>query len=163
MKISFFAVIAFIFSYLTCDAQTFTADIKDLSFMSGKWFTHPPWGDMEEYWGEPLGNNMISSYRCVKDGKVIFYEFVVIEQSDSVPVMILRNFKPGNIAWEDKEHPERYPLVALRKNQALFMNSSEAVSLTYELVNRDSLDVILEEKNKEGKSEKTSFHYTRKE
>ncbi|MHA4812545.1 DUF6265 family protein [Flavitalea flava] len=67
---------------------------------------------MEEFWGPPIGNNMICSYRCVKDGKVVFYEFVVIEQKDtlseSVPVMILRHFKPGSISWEDKDKPNLF-------------------------------------------------------
>ena len=59
-------------------------NIKDLAFMSGNWKTHSAWGDMEEHWSEPLGNSMMCAYRCVKDGKVIFYEFIVIEQMDSM-------------------------------------------------------------------------------
>src|ERR1700748_342355 len=101
-------------------AQTLKADIKDLSFIAGTWGQRHEWGDMEEFWGPPMGNNMICSYRCVKDGKVLFYEFVVIEQVDSSPVMILRHFKTGNIAWEEKDKPEYYPLVALSYNTAVF-------------------------------------------
>ncbi|HEV3326929.1 MAG TPA: DUF6265 family protein [Puia sp.] len=135
-------------------AQTFKADIKGLSFMTGTWGQHHEWGDMEEFWGPPMGNNMICSYRCVKDGKVLFYEFVVIEQSDSVPVMILRHFKPGSIAWEEKDKPERYPLVSLDRDNAVF--ASPTVRLTYRRVDPGHMDIVLEEKK-----DTSIFHYHR--
>ena len=139
---------------LSLRAQTFRADIKDLSFIAGTWGQHHDWGDMEEFWGPPMGNNMVCSYRCVKDGKVLFYEFVVIEQSDSVPVMILRHFKPGNIAREEKDRPERYPLVALDQWKAIF--ASLNVRLTYHRLDLDHMDILLEEKG-----DTTTFHYKR--
>jgi hypothetical protein len=135
-------------------SQTFKADIKDLSFMTGTWGQHHQWGDMEEFWGPPMGNNMICSYRCVKDGKVLFYEFVVIEQSDSVPVMILRHFHPGSIALEEKGKPERYPLVSLDRDKAVF--ASPTVRLTYRKVDPGHMDIMLEEKK-----DTTIFHYQR--
>ncbi len=103
MKIIFSLLLIGIFS--KSHSQTFKAKLQDLSFMSGTWYQHHEWGDMEEFWGKPMGDCMICSYRCVKDGKVLFYEFIVIEQSDSVPVMKLRHFKPGNIGWEEKNNP----------------------------------------------------------
>src|ERR1700722_19863273 len=147
----------FIFSLLFplgLRAQTFKTDIKDLSFMAGSWGQRHEWGDMEEFWGPPMGNNMICSYRCVKDGKILFYEFVVIEQSDSVPVMILRHFKPGSIAWEDKNNPERYPLVAIASDKAVF--ASPTVRLTYHRLDLDHMDILLEEKK-----DTSTFHYAR--
>jgi hypothetical protein len=53
-------------------AQGIKASIKGLSFMAGTWTIKHKWGDMEEFWGPPMGDNMVSSYRCVKDGKVVF-------------------------------------------------------------------------------------------
>jgi hypothetical protein len=135
-------------------AQTFKADIKDLSFMTGTWGQHHEWGDMEEFWGPPMGNNMICSYRCVKAGKVLFYEFVVVEQSDSVPVMILRHFKPGSIAKEEKDKPEQYPLVSVDRDKAVF--ASPNVRLTYHRVDPAHMDILLEEKK-----DTTVFHYQR--
>jgi hypothetical protein len=101
-----------------------------------------------------MGNNMICSYRCVKAGKVLFYEFVVIEQSDSVPVMILRHFTPGSVAREEKNKPELYPLVSLDQNKAVF--ASRTVRLTYHKVDPGHMDILLEEKK-----DTTIFHYQR--
>ena len=102
--------LAFISLFIVWSAEALYAqippkDIKALAFISGKWKTTTSWGDMEEYWSEPMGNCMVCAYRCVKDGKVVFYEFIVIEQMTSGPVMKLRHFSPGNIAWEDKDKP----------------------------------------------------------
>lgn len=142
-------------------AQDFKASINDLAFISGTWTLKHEWGDMEEFWGPPMGNSLISSYRCVKDGKVVFYEFVVIEQIENVPVMKLRHFNPGSIGWEDKNSPLEYPLVSLSKNKAVFEAKDKSLRLIYQLVN-ENLEVILEEKNKNNEMEKIVFAYKRK-
>ena len=142
--------------------QKLTASVNDLGFMSGTWVVSHEWGDMEEFWGPPMGNCMVSSYRCVKDGKVVFYEFVVIEQSGDIPVMKLRHFNPGSIGWEEKNTPLDYPLIALEKNKAVFGPKDQSLKLSYALVS-GNLEVVLEEKNKKGEWEKMEFLYKRKE
>ncbi|GLU57321.1 DUF6265 family protein [Dyadobacter frigoris] len=146
---------------VTSYAQEFKASINDLAFMSGTWTMKHEWGDMEEFWGPPMGNSLISSYRCVKDGKVVFYEFVVIEQVENVPVMKLRHFNPGSIGWEDKNSPLEYPLVSLSKNKAVFEAKDKSLRLIYQLTT-GNLEVILEEKNKNNGMEKMVFAYKRK-
>jgi hypothetical protein len=54
-------------------SQAPARNMKDLSFMAGKWTTESEWGQMEENWSEPMGNCMMCAYRCVKDGKIVFY------------------------------------------------------------------------------------------
>lgn len=142
-------------------AQEFKASVKDLAFMSGTWTVNHKWGDMEEFWGPPMGNCMVSSYRCVKDGKVVFYEFVVIEQGGNVPVMKLRHFNPGSIGWEEKNAPLDYPLIAFEKNKAVFGPKDQSLRLTYALIS-GNLQVPLEEKNKNNEWEKMMFNYIRK-
>jgi hypothetical protein len=151
--------ILFLFLFAKINAQIFKAGINSLSFMSGKWFQKHEWGDMEEFWGKPMGNCMVSSYRCVKDNKVVFYEFVVIEQSDSVPVMKLRHFNAGSIGWEEKDKPSEYPLVKLEKNKATFAAMDKTLFLSYERVSENKMDIVLREKNKKGEWENTEFHY----
>jgi hypothetical protein len=140
-------------------AQQSKYKIADLAFMAGTWQQKHAWGDMEEFWGPPMGDNMACSYRCVKDGKAVFYEFIVIEQTDSVPVMKLRHFNPGNIAWEDKETPGAYPLISCKDNKAVFEALDKKVRLSY--IRRDAthMDIELDETNKEGKWEKIVFNY----
>ncbi len=133
--------------------------LKPLNFISGNWVGSMEWGDMEEYWSEPMGDNLVCAFRCVKDGKVVFYEFIVIEQSASgVPVMKLRHFGPGNIAWEEKDRPYEYPLVKLEKTKAVFEAPDKKTRLIYERVDASQLRVVLE-REKEGKWEVDEFLY----
>lgn len=143
-------------------SQPVKANIKDLSFMAGTWTLKHKWGDMEEFWGAPMGDNMISSYRCVKNGKVVFYEFVVIEQTNGLPVMKMRHFNPGNIGWEDKDRPLSYKLVGLTKNKAVFQSPDKLLKLSYARLNQQKMDVVLDEKDKNGVWQKEIFHYTLK-
>jgi len=145
---------------LTSAGQAPTRDIKDLAFMSGKWVTKGAWGDMEENWSEPMGNCMMCSYRCVKDGKVVFYEFIVIEQSPTGPVMKLRHFSPGNIGWEEKDKPYEYPLMFLDLDRARFERPDKKTALTFYRVTKDKLKVILEREDKDGKWVQDEFNYT---
>ena len=160
MKLRFVFNLLLLFTYQNTIAQTPPRDLKDLSFMSGKWIASTDWGDMEENWSEPMGNSMMCAYRCVKDGQIVFYEFIVIEQGPTGPVMKLRHFSPGNIAWEEKDKPYEYPLVFLDTDRARFERPDKKTSLTFYRVSRDKLDVTLERQDEAGKWVQDVFHYT---
>ncbi|MBL7842808.1 MAG: hypothetical protein JNK44_03010 [Cyclobacteriaceae bacterium] len=151
-------IVLFGLAALTTTAQTKT-DLTQLNFMSGKWTGSMAWGDMEEYWSEAMGDNMVCAFRCVKDGKTVFYEFIVIEQSESgVPTMKLRHFGRGNIAWEEKDKPYEYPLVKLEKNKAVFESADNKTRLIYERIDANQLRAVLE-REKNGKWEVDEFLY----
>lgn len=145
------------------NTQTATkTTIRDLQFMAGNWKASSNWGDMEEYWSEPMGNNMMCTYRCVKNGKVVFYEWIVVEQNenDSVPVMKLRHFNPGSIGWEDKESPYLYPAVYVDSKKVIFERPDKQTSISYERVSADTLKSVLTQV-KDGKTTTTDFLYSR--
>lgn len=138
-----------------------TKNIKDLAFMAGKWVTKNDWGHMEENWSEPFGNSMMCSYRCVKDGKIVFYEFIVIEQAEGgVPVMKLRHFSPGNIGWEEKDKPYEYPLMFLEPDRARFERPDKKTALTFHRTSKTKMMVILEREDENGKWVQDEFDYT---
>ena len=157
MRALFFG--CFLFASLSGSSQLQRASLNDLQFIAGRWTLQHEWGDMEEVWSAPMGNNMMGSYRCVKDGKAVFYEFMVIEQTDSVPVLHLRHFSPGSIAWEDREAPGLYPLEKLSPNKAQFQKTDWRVVLTFTRQSPLQLQVMLESVTKEGKWETTYFDY----
>jgi hypothetical protein len=144
----------------SASAQLKKASVNDLAFMAGKWTLKHEWGDMEEFWGLPMGDNMVSTFRCVKDGKVVFYEFMAIEQSDSIPVMKLRHFNKGSIGWEDKDKPYLMPVIKLAKNEVVFESLDKAVLITYKRIGPLKMDCILDEKGKDGKWKRDIFNYT---
>jgi hypothetical protein len=140
--------------------QNIKASVKDLAFMAGTWTLKHQWGDMEEFWGPPMGDNMVSSYRCVKDGKIVFYEFVVIEKTNGSPVMKMRHFNPGNIGWEEKDKPLMYKRIALTKTKVVFESTDKNLKLSYERLNSSKMNVVLDEKDKKGVWKKEMFKYT---
>ena len=156
MRIALLLLLAFIGSAATAQIK---AKVSDLHFMAGQWTVQHAWGDMEENWSAPMGNNMMGAYRCVKDGKVVFYEFMAIEQKDSVPVLYLRHFGPGSMAWEEKDAPGKYPLVLLQKNKAQFKKEDGSTVLTFTRQSPTQLQVVLHSKNKEGLPETVEFNY----
>lgn len=134
--------------------------IANLAFMAGKWTTETHWGKMEENWTEPLGNCMMCSFRCVKNGEVVFYEFIVIEQQgDSVPVMKLRHFSPGNIGWEEKDKPYEYPLTFLEANRARFERPDKKTALTFYRTGAKTMKVMIERQEKDGRWVEDVFDY----
>jgi hypothetical protein len=144
----------------SASAQLKKASVNDLAFMAGTWTLKHEWGDMEEFWAPPMGDNMVSTFRCVKDGKVVFYEFMVIEQTDSIPVLKLRHFNKGSIGWEDKDKPYLMPVIKLSTNEVVFESLDKAVLITYKRIGPLKMDCILDEKGKDGKWKKDVFNYT---
>jgi len=160
MKNSLFFIVLY-FTVCTANAQL-KASVNDLAFMSGTWAQKSGWGDLEEYWSAPQGDSMVSSFRCVQDGKAVFYEFMVIEQDADIPVMKMRHFNRGSIAWETKDAPILFPLTSISSNKATFYSKEKDVKLTYQLQSSNSLVVILEEKDDKGKLKKDVFNFSRK-
>ena len=155
-----YLVVVFIIFQFEAGYGQINAPLDQLSFMSGIWKGSMEWGELEEFWSSPQGDNMMGTFRCVKNDKVLFYEFIVIEQSESgVPTMRLRHFDRGSIAWEDKEKPYEYPLVYLDKSKAIFESPDKKTRLMYERINADQLKAILE-REKNGKWEVDEFLYT---
>ncbi len=160
MKNSLFFIVLY-FTISSANAQL-EASVNDLAFMSGTWAQKSGWGDLEEYWSAPQGDSMVSSFRCVQDGKAVFYEFMVIEQDADIPVMKMRHFNRGSIAWETKDAPILFPLTSISSNKATFYSKEKDVKLTYQLQSSNSLVVILEEKDDKGKLKKDVFNFSRK-
>ena len=138
--------------------------IGDLAVMTGNWKTTSDWGDMDEVWSSPRGNCMMCTFRCVKDGKIVFYEFIVIEQNanDSVPVLKLRHFNPGSIGREEKDNPYLYPLAFLNGQKAIFERPDKKTIITYERLSKDKLTSVLIQQTPE-KQKTTEFIYSRSE
>lgn len=143
---------------LFSSGQLKKANVSQLGFMKGHWVLKHQWGDMEEIWSGPKGDNLMCTYRCVDSGKVIFYEFMVVEQTDSVPVMRLRHFKPGSIAWEEKDKPMDYPLISISKSKAVFERPDKISRLVYERKSPSQLLCVLES-YENGKWTKEDFLY----
>jgi hypothetical protein len=130
------------------------ARITDVAWLAGRWMGDGPNGTFEDCWGPPLGNNMIGTFRLVKDGKVVFSELLFIVEEEGSLVMMLKHFDAEFRGWEEKDASIRFPLVKLT-DAAVYFDG-----LTYRRLADGSLEAFVAVK-KDGKTQELSFKYRR--
>lgn len=131
------------------------ARIDDVAWIAGHWTGEAFGGVAEEIWSPPLGQAMMCMYKMVKDGAVVFYEFVlIVEEGDSL-MLRLKHFDAQFCGWEEKDVSLEFPLVALTPNEAFFDG------LTFRRVGDDRLEAYVLLKRKDGEPEEAGFQYTR--
>ncbi len=138
------------------------ASLQDLAWIAGRWQGELRGAPIEETWGAPSGDNMVGMFRAVRDGKVRFYEIMVIEQEATGPVFRLKHFNRNLAGWEEKEAPQAYPLASSKPGEAVFESSDKEKPLRfiYRKTADDSL-VIRIESVKDGKPSAQVFQFTR--
>ncbi|HKZ81681.1 MAG TPA: DUF6265 family protein [Pyrinomonadaceae bacterium] len=83
------------------------ASIAAVSWIAGHRRAAALGGVCEEIWSEPVGNSMVGMFRFVKDGKVVFYELMTIEEDKSL-VLKIKHFNPDLSGWERKMLPRTF-------------------------------------------------------
>jgi hypothetical protein len=77
--------------------------------------------------------------RMIKDDKPALYEVFAFEQTEKGPVALVKHFKPGLIALEEKAVSDRYNFIEAKKNQALFEKDDISVRIIYERRSQNQL------------------------
>lgn len=113
-------------------SQAQTGSLADVSFVQGHWLGTFNGGPIEAFWAAPAGDNLTGFMRMMRDNKVTMYEMLVFEQTERGPVVLVKHFKPGMIALEEKEISDRYSFIEAKKDQALFEKSDGSVRILYE-------------------------------
>ena len=133
--------------------------VQDLAFITGHWQGGVAGGMFDEQWSPPSADSMMGMFRYTESGAVKFYEFMVIEATPAGPVLRLRHFDPGLIAWEQKEGALSLPVSSFTEKQVVFSNADGSVRLTYRRTSSDMLTVILE-RNAGGHKGRQEFDYS---
>jgi hypothetical protein len=140
-------------------AQKAEAGLAALGFLSGRWTSDSPDGMEEEYWSQAMGSSMVGTFRVVKDGAAVFYEFWAIEIEDGKAVFKMKHFNRGLIGWEEKADMVRLVTTAGPGNEVLFARPDGSLSLRY-VANGEELVSTLR-RVKEGKVMEETFHLHR--
>jgi hypothetical protein len=130
-------IYSFLFAFgliaISSQAQTTaTGTLNDISFLEGHWLGTYNGGPIEAGWTAPAGNNIMGYIRMIKDDKPALYEVFAFEQTEKGPVALVKHFKPGLIALEEKAVSDRYNFIEAKKNQALFEKDDISVRIIYE-------------------------------
>ena len=130
-----------------------------LAFLSGRWISDSPEGHEEEFWSQAVGRSMLGSYRVVKDGDAVFYEFWVIEVESGKAVFKMKHFDRGLLGWEEKSDMVRLNLSVNDKQDILFSKPDGSLSLRYQRNGDDLISTL--RRVKDGKTREDTFRLHR--
>ncbi len=82
-------------------------DINDYKWLVGTWIGDGFGGVSEEVWSKPVDGTMMGMYRHHKDGKLVFYEFLLLDETG----LRLKHFHPDLKGWEEKDDMLRFEMV----------------------------------------------------
>jgi hypothetical protein len=133
--------------------------VQDLAFLVGRWRGGVAGGLFDEEWSAPSADSMMGMFRYMENGKVQFYEFMTIEATPAGPVLRVRHFDLGLVAWEDKDAALSFPVASFAGNQVVFATPDKSTKLTYRRSQPDSLTEILE-RSAAGRAGKQEFDFT---
>lgn len=106
----------------------------DFDWLAGDWVGRMGDGVIEEIWAPPAAGTLVGMFRWSTEEGVRLYELMTIEDGDQGPVLYLRHFSPGLLAWESKDSPMALELDAYGDRRASFIDTADGGStrLTYE-------------------------------
>ncbi|MGH2456667.1 MAG: DUF6265 family protein [Candidatus Limnocylindria bacterium] len=109
------------------------ATIDDLVWITGRWHGERGTDRYEETWAEPSGGSMLGMFRLQRDGEPRFYELLAIGSENGGAVFRFRHFDPALVAWEERDAPLTFDLVATAEAQAVFAQRDARRWLTYRI------------------------------
>jgi hypothetical protein len=131
------------------------ATLADTAWLEGRWVGEGLGGVSEEIWSPARGGTMMGMYRLLKDGKPVFYEFLMLVEENGTLAMKLKHFNPDFMGWEEKAGFVTFKLVAVEPRAAHFDG------LSFFREGDDALNIYLLLKDKEGKVREELFRMRR--
>jgi Domain of unknown function (DUF6265) len=120
------------------------ATISDMAWFTGRWTGDGMGGQNEETWGPVDNGRMIGTFKHSQNGKPVFYEFMTFFEHESSLVLRLKHFNPDITGWEEQDKYVEFKFVA-KNNGTMYFNG-----LTFEPDGKDSANIYLAMRNKEG-------------
>jgi hypothetical protein len=133
------------------------ATLQDMTWFAGHWTGAGLGGMCEEMWSEPAAGAMMGMFRLVKEGKVVFYEFLTLVEHEGSLLLKLKHFNPDLSGWEEKADFVKFRLLKVEPEAAYFEG------LTFKRIGRDKLDIFLALRNRtDGVVREEKFEMNRK-
>lgn len=125
-------------------------NINNYKWLAGHWTGDGFGGISDEMWSLPANGVMMGAYRHIKDGKLIFYEFLTLDETG----IKLKHFEPDMKGWEEKEDFVHFELIEATPDKLSFKG------LTFERKSSTEMEIALRMK-RNGKIETEIFHMKR--
>ncbi len=140
-------------------SQKADSALRPLAFLSGRWTSDSADGWEEEYWSQTTGRSMVGTFRVVKDGDAVFYEFWAIEVEDGKAVFKMKHFDRGLVGWEDKADMVRLITSVGDGQDVTFAKPDGSLSLRYQRNGEDLVSTL--RRVKDGKVKEDVFRLHR--
>ncbi|HBZ38311.1 MAG TPA: hypothetical protein DF712_08520 [Balneola sp.] len=95
------------FDTYLAESLTQEFDINDYTWLVGSWEGDGFGGTSEEIWSVPHNGTMMGMYRHIKNGELIFYEFLLLDESG----LRLKHFHPDLKGWEEKDETTFFKMI----------------------------------------------------
>ena len=120
------------------------AMISDAAWLTGTWKGENDWGISEETWTTSAGGSMACLYRLTKNGKPVFYEFLVLMEFNGSLKLRLKHFSENMKAWEEKDETVDFLLREVSPAKLVFRGDEIKKTLTFEKLTETSMEITLE-------------------
>jgi len=144
--------IALFYSY-TIQAQTLEPKLENITWISGDWKGKAFGGITEENWSKPSGDSMMAAFKLTNNGKVTFYEIIVIREIENTLLLQLKHFGGDLKGWETKNETVDFPLISISENKVTFKG------MVFEKISPKEMNVYVDIKDEEGGVENVKFNY----
>ena len=150
MKFNFnsLAVCCAFFLLLSMSAQAEEGASKptldELNWLVGNWQVPGFGGICEEVWLPASAGSMVGTFKMSVNGKVQFYELMVITVDSTGPTLKLKHFNSDMTGWEEKDEVINFSFNSAGKNEL------SIGALTYMKLAEDSLHILVDRKSKDG-------------
>lgn len=94
--------------------------IQEAAWLAGHWEGAGLGGTNESLWSPPAGGAMMGVYRHVRDGKVVFYQFLTLKSNGETLVLSLKHFNPDMTGWEERTQSVEFPLIRSERDALYF-------------------------------------------
>jgi len=94
--------------------QAQSASTAALAWLAGSWSGRDGASEHEEHWTAPRGGALVGMHRTVRDGKMVEFEFIRIEERDGTLVYLSM---PGG-----QSPPTAFPLKTIESERVVFEN-----------------------------------------
>ena len=115
------------------DEATTKFDINDFSWLSGHWTGEGFGGVSEEIWSPPADGTMMGMFRQLNDEKLVFYEFLLLDETG----LRLKHFHPDLKGWETKDEFVTFEMVEYTKKKIVLKG------LEFELKSKNEMEIRL--------------------
>ncbi len=101
-----------------------SVSIDQVDWLSGSWKGTAFGKEFEQVWNPPSAESMVGFFKLMDEGKVDFYELLVINQVEGRLTMKVKHFTREFVAWEEKDDYVSFPIVAIEENEIHFSGIS---------------------------------------